>query len=617
MKQFITGLTLPDGNAGAPVFSFSGDTNTGLYRITSDTLGFATAGIEWMRLSDIGLCSIGTVNSTSRLNIGGEFTRTAWGVVGPILNTEAITVTDSNTAASGTVANAMFNVLAQPTFASTNGTIGNLVTATNSATLYIPGAPLAVTNNTAITNSWALFIDAGNVRIDGSLRLPASGSSTAPEYSFNGVSDYGMYQATSGLRWAISGAEIMALTSTGLGVGQSTPTARLDVISVDSAGSAAFYGIRNTYTRTLGTDVTNNSWGMYNLSSVGGAGSFTQLIGFNNHTIVSSTGVTNTGKALVSTIATGGSAGAVALSSLAASFSGGGSGTITNYYGLAVGDVANASTFTNTFSTITNTYGIYVGDITTGTQTNTPYSIYVSDTSSYAYMGAALGVGTATTPLNKFHVKTTNSNENLALVETSASGSTTSSWLAFKNGGTTGGTGAYPRLGCYGTNVLKLESTAGDIELALMDNNASALRTRVAGGTNDVFYIDTTTSAKQIVLGLNDNSTKVRIRYYLQNDGGYVNNVDVKSAAYTVTVEDYMIECNAASAAFTVTLPASPLTGQTYIISKIDAIVANLVTIGLNGKNVNGSSTNPTLSTQYEGYRLIYTGSEWRLIGTF
>lgn len=47
----------------------------------------------------------------------------------------------------------MFNVLAQPTFASTNGTIGNLVTATNSATLYIPGAPLAVTNNTAITNS--------------------------------------------------------------------------------------------------------------------------------------------------------------------------------------------------------------------------------------------------------------------------------------------------------------------------------------------------------------------------------------------------------------------------------------------------------------------------------
>lgn len=143
-----------------------------------------------------------------------------------------------------------------------------------------------------------------------------------------------------------------------------------------------------------------------------------------------------------------------------------------------------------------------------------------------------------------------------------------------------------------------------------MDNNASALRTRVAGGTNDVFYIDTTTSAKQIVLGLNDNSTKVRIRYYLQNDGGYVNNVDVKSAAYTVTVEDYMIECNAASAAFTVTLPASPLTGQTYIISKIDAIGANLVTIGLNGKNVNGSSTNPTLSTQYEGYRLIYTGSE-------
>lgn len=42
-------LVGPDGSAGAPAFSFSGDTNTGIYRTTTDTLGIATGGT--LRLS--------------------------------------------------------------------------------------------------------------------------------------------------------------------------------------------------------------------------------------------------------------------------------------------------------------------------------------------------------------------------------------------------------------------------------------------------------------------------------------------------------------------------------------------------------------------------------------
>ena len=40
--------------AGTPTFSFSGDTNTGLFHVTTDTLGFTTGGTERMRIDSSG-----------------------------------------------------------------------------------------------------------------------------------------------------------------------------------------------------------------------------------------------------------------------------------------------------------------------------------------------------------------------------------------------------------------------------------------------------------------------------------------------------------------------------------------------------------------------------------
>lgn len=37
-------IQMPDGSAGAPSITFSGDTNTGIYRSGIDTLNFATGG---------------------------------------------------------------------------------------------------------------------------------------------------------------------------------------------------------------------------------------------------------------------------------------------------------------------------------------------------------------------------------------------------------------------------------------------------------------------------------------------------------------------------------------------------------------------------------------------
>lgn len=80
---------------------------------------------------------------------------------GSVANWSASTFTDNATAASGTAAAWVGTALQRPTLAATNA----LVTTTDAATHYIANAPLAGTNET-ITNAWALWVDAGNVRFD-------------------------------------------------------------------------------------------------------------------------------------------------------------------------------------------------------------------------------------------------------------------------------------------------------------------------------------------------------------------------------------------------------------------------------------------------------------------
>ncbi len=76
-------------------------------------------------------------------------------VRGMVFNSPTITLTD-NALGAGTITNANSIAFAQLTLATTT----NAITATNAATLYIAGAPIAGTNMT-ITNSYALQIAAG------------------------------------------------------------------------------------------------------------------------------------------------------------------------------------------------------------------------------------------------------------------------------------------------------------------------------------------------------------------------------------------------------------------------------------------------------------------------
>ena len=62
-------ILAPAGSVSAPSYSFSGDTNTGMYRAGADTLGFSAGGLEILRLDADGTNTLSVRNSNS---LGGS-----------------------------------------------------------------------------------------------------------------------------------------------------------------------------------------------------------------------------------------------------------------------------------------------------------------------------------------------------------------------------------------------------------------------------------------------------------------------------------------------------------------------------------------------------------------
>lgn len=124
--------------------------------------GTGTVGVLQLQAAPSKSASGSSLDSLATLLQVGNTHTAQVGTVGAFLSQPSQTYTDRDTATSGTATNAVFNSFAQPTLAASN----TGVTTTNAATLYIANAPAAGTNQT-ITNAYALWVDAGAVRLDG------------------------------------------------------------------------------------------------------------------------------------------------------------------------------------------------------------------------------------------------------------------------------------------------------------------------------------------------------------------------------------------------------------------------------------------------------------------
>jgi hypothetical protein len=92
----------------------------------------------------------------------------------------------------------------------------------------------------------------------------------------------------------------------------------------------------------------------------------------------------------------------------------------------------------------------------------------------------------------------------------------------------------------------------------------------------------------------------------IKGNGGHNGNSAVPS-------DEYFSTCDASGGAFTLTLPASPVTGELHNIKKIDA-TASACTVSGNGKTIDGNSTMPIV-TSMGGFSIYYNGTTWYIIG--
>jgi len=75
--RVVQGIQTDVGTGAAPTWTFNVDTNTGMFRVTTDILGFTTAGVEAMRIIANGNVGIGGSPGSFRLHVIGGNTRIA------------------------------------------------------------------------------------------------------------------------------------------------------------------------------------------------------------------------------------------------------------------------------------------------------------------------------------------------------------------------------------------------------------------------------------------------------------------------------------------------------------------------------------------------------------
>ncbi|CAB5238780.1 Intramolecular chaperone auto-processing domain containing protein [uncultured Caudovirales phage] len=220
-----TVVEFADGTAAAPSITNDGDTNTGIFFPAADTIAFTEGGVESMRIDASGNLGIGTSTPGAKLDL-----------VGTAAISGAVTL-------SGGTANGVAYLN------------GSKVLTTGSA-LTFDGTNLSNAGRYIVTANSAGTTDVSYGRLSGGawINTPTG----APGYLAT-AGTAAFYWDNNSLISYIGGSEQMRLTSTGLGIGTSSPATKLHVNT-----GAAGYGITvaassqtsNTY--QFGIDSSSN-----------------------------------------------------------------------------------------------------------------------------------------------------------------------------------------------------------------------------------------------------------------------------------------------------------------------------------------------------------------------
>jgi hypothetical protein len=205
-QQFLGQTT---DSATAPSFSWSGDTNCGMFRPGTDIIGFTTNGAEKARILSNGNVGIGITNPTEKLQVVGNLNLST-GSSFKINGADVLTgsglgtgVTGSSLTSVGTLSSLLVS-----------GNVG-IGTATATQKLHVVG-------NILSTGS----IDAGTQFLGQS-----TDSATAPSFSWTGDTNCGMFRpGTDIIGFTTNGAEKARILSNGnVGIGITNPADKLEV----------------------------------------------------------------------------------------------------------------------------------------------------------------------------------------------------------------------------------------------------------------------------------------------------------------------------------------------------------------------------------------------------
>lgn len=154
------------GSAGAPAYSFTSSTDQGMYRNSTSSIGFSTGGQARLTITNNGHTFTTTATATG---VNTLLTLTPSANTNQTASTEVpdldAALTRTVQWATGAITTQRFIRIGQPTI----GFVG-ASTVTSAATVAIVGAPVAGTNAT-LTNTYALWIQAGGTRLDGNFGM--------------------------------------------------------------------------------------------------------------------------------------------------------------------------------------------------------------------------------------------------------------------------------------------------------------------------------------------------------------------------------------------------------------------------------------------------------------